>query len=145
MDDREGWRERVRDNRADGMTWWWWCSIWPIDSTLSGVTTPSQVQMNRYRRIWNTPTKAWLSQLVNFKNAIWHIHLWEQDNEGVFRISQISTLTGASPSDWLMSYPGHPLCGEWGGGLTLPQRYSPRWVDWKRSVGKRFTNTVGDF
>ena len=24
MDDREGWRERVRDIRADGMTWWWW-------------------------------------------------------------------------------------------------------------------------
>ena len=23
MDDREGWRERVRDIRADGMTWWW--------------------------------------------------------------------------------------------------------------------------
>ena len=24
MDDREGWRERVRDIRADGTTWWWW-------------------------------------------------------------------------------------------------------------------------
>ena len=24
MDDREGWRERVRDIRADGATWWWW-------------------------------------------------------------------------------------------------------------------------
>ena len=23
MDDREGWRERVRDIRADGVTWWW--------------------------------------------------------------------------------------------------------------------------
>ena len=22
--DREGWRERVRDIRADGMAWWWW-------------------------------------------------------------------------------------------------------------------------
>ena len=24
MDDREGWRERVSDNRADSVTWWWW-------------------------------------------------------------------------------------------------------------------------
>ena len=24
MDHREGWRERVSDIRADGMTWWWW-------------------------------------------------------------------------------------------------------------------------
>ena len=23
MDDREGWQERVRDIRADGVTWWW--------------------------------------------------------------------------------------------------------------------------
>ena len=24
MNDREEWRERVRDIRASGMTWWWW-------------------------------------------------------------------------------------------------------------------------
>ena len=24
MDDREGWRERVRDIHTDGVTWWWW-------------------------------------------------------------------------------------------------------------------------
>ena len=24
IDDREGWRERVRNNRADSATWWWW-------------------------------------------------------------------------------------------------------------------------
>ena len=24
MDDREGWRERVRDIRADSVIWWWW-------------------------------------------------------------------------------------------------------------------------
>ena len=29
MNDREKWRERVRDIRANGMTWWWWwwCSL----------------------------------------------------------------------------------------------------------------------
>ena len=25
MNDREKWRESVRDIRASGMTWWWWC------------------------------------------------------------------------------------------------------------------------
>ena len=24
MDDREKWRERIRDIRASGITWWWW-------------------------------------------------------------------------------------------------------------------------
>ena len=24
MDDREDWRKKVRDTRADGVTWWWW-------------------------------------------------------------------------------------------------------------------------
>ena len=27
MDDRDGWKERVRDNRVDIVTWWWWCKI----------------------------------------------------------------------------------------------------------------------
>ena len=28
MDNREGWRKRVRDIRADGATWWWWWWWW---------------------------------------------------------------------------------------------------------------------
>ena len=29
MNDREKWRERVRDSRASGTTsWWWWYSMW---------------------------------------------------------------------------------------------------------------------
>ena len=27
MNDREKWRERVRDIRADGTTWWWWYGL----------------------------------------------------------------------------------------------------------------------
>ena len=27
MNDRGKWRERVRDIRADGMTWWWWLLV----------------------------------------------------------------------------------------------------------------------
>ena len=33
MNDRERWRERVRDIRADGMTrWWWW--LWKLENNL---------------------------------------------------------------------------------------------------------------
>ena len=35
MDDREGWRERVRDIRADGATWWWWWQLVWIPSSPS--------------------------------------------------------------------------------------------------------------
>ena len=30
MNDREKWRERVRDIRASGTTWWWWWWWWYI-------------------------------------------------------------------------------------------------------------------
>ena len=39
-------------------------------------------------------------------------------NEEVLRIPQSPSITGTSPSDCLVSYPGHSL----GGGLTLLQR-----------------------
>ena len=42
-------------------------------------------------------------------------------NEGVLRIPQSSSIAGTSPSDCLVSYPGHSLGG---GGLTPLQRSS---------------------
>ena len=41
-------------------------------------------------------------------------------NKGVIRIPQSSSITGTSPSDCLVSYPGHL----WGGGLNPQQRSS---------------------
>ena len=35
------------------------------------------------------------------------------DNEGVLHIPQSSNITGASPSDYLVSYPGHMLLGSY--------------------------------
>ena len=73
-------------------------SVWPINRTLSGATTPG--------------------------------HSWSgsDGNEAVLCIPQSSSITGASSSDCLMSYPGH--CG---GGLTrlqrCRQRYSTALVD----------------
>ena len=56
-------------------------SSWPIDKTLSGPTTPGQ----------SGP--------------------WSDGNEKVFCLPQSSSITLDSPSDCLMSYPGHSLEG----------------------------------
>ena len=57
--------------------------ILPIDKTLSGTTTVGQ------------------SRPVS------------DGNEEVLCISQSSSITGASPSDYLVSYPGHSLWGSY--------------------------------
>ena len=56
-------------------------SIWPIDKTLSGDTTPGQGGPG------------------------------SNSNEGVLHIPQGSSITEASPSDCLVSYSGHLLEG----------------------------------
>ena len=77
MNDREKWRERVRDIRASGTTWWWWCntnnsiyqsfvfthlnsqnsSIWPVDWILSGTTILEQSGhgSNDYEELFHIP------------------------------------------------------------------------------------------
>ena len=74
-------------------------SIWPIDRSLSGATTPSQ------------------SGSVN------------NGNERVLYIPQSFSITGTSPSDCLVSYPGYTLVGV----LPLYREavvvfYSPSWL-----------------
>ena len=38
MNDREEWRERVRDIRATSVTWWWWCNriVWHFSRQVLG-------------------------------------------------------------------------------------------------------------
>ena len=62
-------------------------SIWPIDRTLPGAITPGQSGSGK------------------------------DGNKEVVCIPQSSTITGASSSDCLMSYPEHSLRG--GGGSYL--------------------------
>ena len=54
-------------------------SIWPIDRTLSGATTPGKSGLG------------------------------SDGNKEVLRVSQSSSITGTSPSDCLVSYPEHSL------------------------------------
>ena len=56
-------------------------SMLPMDSTLSGPTTTGQSELG------------------------------SDGNEGILNISQSSSITGASPSDCLGSYPGPSLVG----------------------------------
>ena len=54
-------------------------SIWPIDRALSGSSTPDQSRSG------------------------------SDGNEGILRIPQSPSITETSPSDCLVSYPGHPF------------------------------------
>ena len=51
MNDREKWRERVRDIRARGTTWWWWWFTYKR-LTVSGVR-------DCHLMFWNLRIKAW--------------------------------------------------------------------------------------
>ena len=86
MNDREKWRERVRDIRADGTTWWWWWWWWyiyiykrgwlnkfphfflmdtVIDSTYMKLKSPSKYSrpaamhmLYRSNNFWKAPWKS---------------------------------------------------------------------------------------
>ena len=56
MEDREGWRESVRNIRADSTTWWWWW--WWISS-------------------WCPKTMGWNIRIFVYRIVEWfHINLW---------------------------------------------------------------------
>ena len=73
MNDREKWRERVRDIRAGGTTWWWWwwwlrvyCRVIVLlDSLREQKVTSGFLFINSYITLCGTRQKNhWLS--VNF-------------------------------------------------------------------------------
>ena len=74
-------------------------SIWSIDRTLSGATTPGQSGPGSNK------------------------------NEGVLHIPQSSSITRASPSDCLVSYPGHSL-GESYPSAEMQTVYSTAPANW---------------
>ena len=70
MNDREKWRERVRDIHAGNTTWWWWW--WSLYILWLTNFYDFRLKSTATAEIGKHPTKAWLSQLVNFKNTNWH-------------------------------------------------------------------------
>ena len=79
-------------------------SIWPIDGIPSGATTPDQSGPG------------------------------SDSNEGVIRIPQISSITGASASGFWVSYPGHWLVGGYP-SAEIQSLYSTAPADWTSSFG----------
>ena len=95
MNNREKWRERVRDIRAGGMTWWWWYIRGAFNKFPDFFVQAFKIVVDSWKFtmlllyiLWDNfydfrfkwtataaigihSTQAWLSQLVNFKSAIW--------------------------------------------------------------------------
>ena len=75
--------------------------LFDLDETLSGATTPGQSGLK------------------------------SDGNEGILRISKRSSITGTSPSDWLVSYPEYslggvlPLCRDVVGVFYSPSQLGP--------------------
>ena len=62
-------------------------------------------------------------------------------NKGVLRIPQSSSITGTSPSDCLVSYPGHSLGGGSYPSAEIQSAYSTAPAD--RANTRRFVNPLG--
>ena len=67
MNDREKWRERVRDIRAGGTTWWWWWLLLLLRSLW--VYNKSEQMWNRYS---NTVKKFYWNRMC--LNLHFHHH-----------------------------------------------------------------------
>ena len=74
-----------------------------------------QLQMNSYSSNWNThPTKAWLSPLVNFKNAIWTLEeqyaikfCFEPGKNATETYGMLQTAFGPSCMNWASVFEWH--------------------------------------
>ena len=52
MNDREKWRERVRDIRASGTTWWWWWWYLVVRLNKKNLTATTREYCEQY---WTSP------------------------------------------------------------------------------------------
>ena len=64
MNDREEWRERVRDIRATSATWWWWWYIKKLTISWQNLKRERQNKVN-----WEDLRGSYLSTLHNGQDA----------------------------------------------------------------------------
>ena len=64
-------------------------------------------------------------------------------NEEVLCIPQSSSITGASPSDFLVSYPGHSLAGSYY-SAEIQSVYSTVLIDWAEDVVRHLSHYTYD-
>ena len=77
MNDREKWRERVRDIRASGTTWWWWWWIYDANgytqkrlSTISYKQLTKELTRNRGGSEYCTAKRSKMNLNINQLNII---------------------------------------------------------------------------
>ena len=81
MNDREEWRERVRDIRAASTIWWWWFSLWSHTPELKEVKWIFDMKCYGSLRM----VKTWLKQQRKF---LWpRCYCWPSSPKLVFKSS----------------------------------------------------------
>ena len=101
MNDREKWRERVRDIRAGGTTWWWWwykfnqrgdistlngCSLKLVDkfTYLGSSVLSNEIDIN------TRLAKAWTA--IDKLSVIWKADLADKMKRSFFQAAVVSIL-----------------------------------------------------
>ena len=82
MDDREGWRERVREIRAGGVTWWWRIRILisfldsPCRRRVEYADCISHWEVRSHKNVCSgyDTLKIWVSWITSLLRRFWH---WE--------------------------------------------------------------------
>ena len=108
MNNREKWRERVRDIRAGGTTWWF--------------QTIQFTKSTQFSSIWPTHLGPY-----------WMLPLQAREDLGVIAMKGYFAFPKGSPSDCLVSYPRHSL-GESCPSAEIQSVYSTASADWARKA-----------
>ena len=82
MNDREKWRERVRDIRASGTTWWWWWIVWKELCANECVQVRWKILSRNEVRWTRHAGHCWRSrdQLIS-DELLWTPHMAEQKQD----------------------------------------------------------------
>ena len=122
MNDRELWRERVRDIRASGTTWWWWWwfmtlfpdSLWPemVDLSMGKLVecspiaqeTGVQSQVESYQRLkkWYWMPPCLTLNIIRYISSVSGA-IQGKESRSFQHFSVIATEKGASGSPQLQS------------------------------------------
>ena len=82
MNDREKWRERIRDICASGMTWWWWYEFYFviiihfIVLTLSIIKYKSKVSREIQGKEWHPPLHQGVVGRFSCRPRLWLTNLF---------------------------------------------------------------------
>ena len=128
MNDREKWRERVRDIRAGGASWWWWWNVktFQFQTTQFNISTLWNMWKQFYFKLFSL---EWIHLI-----SIWFIEwalsvttiprqsgIGNKRNERVLRSPQSFSITGASSSVALIEVV-LTLCRDAIGVFSIPIR-----------------------